>query len=126
MLDAKQLKRQCMNYARTLQTAVNVALTFSAEHPACEGPVRQSFERMNTLLKQVGQFTIGFLDRQVLINQLLTIDRNLARLANDFLQRGIGAVSFEAGLTLARYKQVIAIISSPQARPRESQALMLS
>jgi hypothetical protein len=47
-------------------------------------------------------------------------------LENDFLQRGIGAVSFEAGLTLARYKQVIAIISSPQARPRESQAQMLS
>ncbi len=115
MFDAKQLKAQGIHYARSLQTAVKVALTFTTNHPNCVAPTRHSFDRLNILLKAVGQFTIGFLDRQVLINQVLTIEPSLAHLENDFLKRGIGAITFEPGLSLARYQQVIAVLTTPLA-----------
>jgi hypothetical protein len=112
MIDKKQLKSQGLRYGRSLQSTVNIAIMLSVEHPSAQGPIQQSFERLNSILKTVGQLTIGFVDRQVLINQVLTVDEHLARLENEFLKRGIGAVSFDAGLTLARYKQAISVLST--------------
>jgi HEAT repeat protein len=113
VLETKQLKVVGLRYARALQAAVKTAIVFPADHPACKTPVEQSFAALNALLKQVGQFTLGFVDHQVLLNQLLTVDPSVQRLENEFLKRGIGAVCFEPGITLARYRQLIAVLSTP-------------
>ncbi len=86
---------------------------FSADHPSLERPLEQSFNFLNDLLKQTGQLTIGFVDNQVLINSVLTTEPGLAQLQKEFLKRGIAAFTFEPGLTLARYKRIIAVLSAP-------------
>jgi hypothetical protein len=113
MLDAKQLKARGIRFGRAFQMALRTSVMFSPDHPSLVRPLEQSFELLNEVLKQSGQFTIGFVDNQVLINSVLTTEPGLAHLQKEFLKRGIAAVTFEAGLTLARYKHIVTALSSP-------------
>ena len=113
MSDGKQLKTLGLRFARALQMTIKTAVMFTLEHKSVERPVQQSFLLLNNLLKETGQFTFGFVDNQVLLNNILTSDTSLRQLETEFLKRGIAAVTFEPGLTLARYKKVISIISAP-------------
>ena len=113
MLDPKQLKVQGLRYGRTLQTLVRICSVFNVDHPSAIGPAQHSFDTLNALVKQAREFTFGFVDRQVVLNNILTTEPALQPLENEFLKRGIGAVKFKAGLTLAAYKQVIAILCVP-------------
>ncbi|MGZ4786977.1 MAG: hypothetical protein ACXVZX_00550, partial [Terriglobales bacterium] len=113
MLDTKQLKALGIRFGRSFQTALRTSVMFSADHPSLERPLEQSFNLLNELLKQTGQLTIGFVDNQVLINSVLTTEPGLAQLQKEFLKRGIAAFTFEAGLTLARYKKIVAVLSAP-------------
>jgi hypothetical protein len=115
MLDSKQVKVLGLRFARALQTTVKTAGVFTIEHKSCERPIQQSFLVLNNMLKEVGQFTFGFVDNQILLNNLLTSDPSLRYLETDFLKRGIAAITFEPGLTLARYKKVIHLLSAPSA-----------
>ena len=65
------------------------------------------------MLKEGGQFTFGFVDNQVMLNNLLTSDGSLRQLETEFLKRGITAVTFEPGLTLGRYRKVIGLLAAP-------------
>src|SRR3954452_14400389 len=112
MSDAKQLKAQGLRFGRSFQMAIRTSVMFTADHPSLERPIEQSFNLLNELLKQFGQFTIGFVDNQILINTVLTTDPALAQLEKEFLKRGIAAFTFEAGLTLARYRRIIAVLSA--------------
>ena len=113
MLDTKQLKALGLRFGRSFQMALRTSVMFSADHPSLERPLEQSFNLLNDLLKQVGQLTIGFVDNQVLINSVLTTDNGLVQLEKEFLKRGIAAFTFEPGLTLARYKKIVAVLSAP-------------
>ncbi len=113
MLDGAQLKASGLRFARSLQVAVRSAVMFSAEHRSVERPIHLSFELLNALLKETGQFTIGFVDQQVLLNNVLTRDTSLVQLEKELLKRGIAAVTFEPGMTLGRYRRVIGILSAP-------------
>ena len=116
MLERKQLKAQGLRYARTLQTVVKTVNMFSAEHKSVEGLLQRSYEQLNPLLKQVRLLTLGFVDQRFLLNNILTTEDSLKPLENDLLKRGIGAVSFEAGLTYAAYKKAIgALAANPKA-----------
>jgi hypothetical protein len=115
MLDSKQLKILGLRFARALQTTVKTAGVFTTEHKSSERPMQQSFLLVNNLLKEVGQFTFGFVDNQVLLNNLLTKEPTLRHLETEFLKRGIAAITFEPGLTLARYKKVIHVLSASTA-----------
>src|SRR3954465_15885514 len=90
---------------------VKTTVMFTVDHKSVERPIQQSFEMLNTLLKEVGQFTFGFVDNQVMLNNLLTTDLSLRHLETEFLKRGITAVTFEPGLTLGRYRKVIYVLS---------------
>lgn len=113
MLDTKQLKALGLRFGRSFQMALRTSVMFSPDHPSLERPLEQSFNLLNDLLKQVGQLTIGFVDNQVLINSVLTSDNGLAQLEKEFLKRGIAAFTFEPGLTLARYKKIVGVLSAP-------------
>ena len=120
MLETKQLKAQGLRFGRSFQMALRTSVIFSAEHPSLTRPLEQSFEQLNELLKETGQFTIGFVDNQVLINSVLTTDTHLAPLEKEFLKRGIAALTFEAGLTLARYKRIVTVLSAPATAIQEA------
>lgn len=115
MLDSKQVKILGLRFARALQTTVKTAGVFTIEHKSCGRPIQQSFLLLNNMIKEVGQFTCGFVDNQILLNNLLTTDTSLKHLETEFLKRGIAAITFEPGLTLARYKKVIHVLSAPTA-----------
>lgn len=115
MLDPKHLKVQGLRYGRSLQMLVRICTVFSVEHPSAIAPTQNSFDTLNSLLKQAREFSFGFVDNRVALNSILTAEPALQSLENEFLKRGIGAVKFKAGLTLAAYKQVIAIVcASPK------------
>jgi hypothetical protein len=113
MLDGQQLKSLGLRFARALHMTIKTAIMFTVEHKSVERPVQQSFQLLNLLLKEAGQFTFGFIDNQVMLNNLLTSDASLRHLETEFLKRGIAAVTFEPGLTLGRYKKVISLLAAP-------------
>lgn len=112
MSDNKQIKALGLRFARGLQMTVKTTVMFTVDHKSVERPIQQSFELLNTLLKEVGQFTFGFVDNQVMLNNLLTTDLSLRHLETEFLKRGITAVTFEPGLTLGRYRKVISLLAA--------------
>src|SRR5262249_44067650 len=88
---------------------------FSADHTSAAVMLRRSYDLLNPLLKQSRYLTFGFVERRILLNTILTADDTLKSLENEFLKRGIGAVSFDAGITLAAFSKAIgAIASSPK------------
>jgi HEAT repeat protein len=111
-LDRNQLKMQGLRYAKALQTMMKTVIMFSAEHPGAQHPIKHSYELLNQMLKQTRQFTIGFIDNRMMLNNVLTnVDSSLSVLENEFLKRGIGAVTFDAGITLAAYHKVATVLS---------------
>ena len=115
MLDSKQVKNLGLRFARALQMTIKTATVFTIEHKSAEGPIQQSFLLLNNLLKDIGQLTFGFVDNQVILNNLLTTDPSLQKLETEFLKRGVAAVTFEPGLTLGRYRKVIQVLSASTA-----------
>jgi len=113
MLDGQQLKSLGLRFARSLHMTIKTAIMFTVEHKSVERPVQQSFQFLNLLLKEAGQFTFGFVENQVMLNNLLTTDTSLRQLETEFFKRGIAAVTFEPGLTLGRYKKVISLLAAP-------------
>ncbi len=113
MLDGQQLKSLGLRFARALHMTIKTAVMFTVEHKSVERPIQQSFQFLNHLLKETGQFTFGFVDNQVMLNNLLTTETSLRHLETEFLKRGVAAVTFEPGLTLGRYKKVISLLSAP-------------
>ena len=111
-LAQKQLKTQGLRYMRSLQIAVRTAGMLSADHAVALGPIQQSYQLLNALLKEANDLTVGFVDNRVMINNVLTADTGLAQLENEFLKRGVRAVRFKLGLPLVRYRQVIAVLSA--------------
>src|SRR5260221_188254 len=113
MLDSKQLKSKGLSFARSLHIPIKTAVLFTVEHKTMERPIQQSFQFLNNMLKEGGQFTFGFVDNQVMLNNLLTTDDTLQQLEAEFLKRGITAVTFEPGFTLGRYRKVIGLLAAP-------------
>jgi hypothetical protein len=110
--DEKRNKALALGFARSFQTCVRTAVTFSVNHPPAAVQFQQAYDSLNVLLKQYGQFTLGFVDQRVLLNKVLTTDKNLGPLENEFGKRGIAAVGFEVGVTLADFRKAIEIVSA--------------
>src|SRR6266702_4633880 len=111
MLDRNQLKNNGARFARSLQLLFKTASVFAGTHAALTVPLQNSFDQLNTLVKTFRQFTIGFVDNRVLLNNILTTDKTLQGLETEFLKRGIGAMTFDAGITMAAYKRAILVVS---------------
>src|SRR5437016_8095861 len=110
MVDKNKLKFEGLKFGRLLQSVYRLAAMFTVEHRAADGAVKQSYEELNRLVKVVNQFTFGFLDHRVLRNNILTPDKSLRILENEFSKRGLGAVTFPAGLTMGGYRRLLSII----------------
>lgn len=112
MQDKKQLKTQGLRFARSLQTLIKMVNMFSAEHKSTAGMLQRTYELLNPLVKQARSFTLGFIDQRTLINNILTAEETLKPLENEFLKRGIGAVTFDAGMTMAAFREAVAAIAA--------------
>jgi hypothetical protein len=112
MLDSKQVKTLGLRFARALQTTIKTATVFTIDHKSADAPIQQSFLLLNNLMKEIGQLTFGFVDHQILLNNLLTTDPSLQKLETEFLKRGVAAITFEPGLTLGRYKKLVHVLSA--------------
>lgn len=124
MDDKKQAKVQGLRFARSLQTLVKMVNMFSADHKSAAGLLQRSYELLNPIVKQSRHLTVGFVDQRVLLNNILTAEESLKPLENEFLKRGIGAVTFEAGITLAAYRNAIAAISANPKAIEENGGLL--
>src|SRR5512146_148296 len=113
MQDTNQTKAVGLKYGRSLQTLLKTAIMFSPSHAAVNQPLQHSFDLLNDIVKNFGQFTIGFVDQRIMLNNILTSEPALKTLENEFLKRGIGAVTFEAGITMTGYRKVIAVMAAP-------------
>src|SRR6185312_4549260 len=91
MQDKKHLKVQGIRFARSLQTLLKMVNMFSADHKSTSGLLQRTYELLNPLVKQ---------------------SRCLKPLENEFLKRGIGAVTFDAGITLTAFREAIACIGA--------------
>lgn len=119
MLDSKQIKTLGLRFARALQTTIKTVGVFTVDHKSAERPIQQSFLLLNNLLKESGQFTFGFIDNQVMLNNLLTSDTTLRHLETEFLKRGVAAITFEPGLSVARFTKVVQVLSTHVDRIEE-------
>ncbi len=119
MLDPKQLKVAGVRFARALQIAVRMSAMVSTEHNVAAGPIQDSYNQLNSILKEQREFTFGFVEGRILVDTVLTTARGLSQLEDDFLKRGVSALKFEAGLPLARYKAVLAMLATPLRKIEE-------
>src|SRR4051812_1656999 len=124
-LDRNQLKMQGLRYAKSLQMVMKTVIMFSSDHKGAAQPIDTSYQMLNALLKQTRTFTLGFVDGRIMINNVLTqADRGLLSLENELLKRGIGAVTFEAGITLAAYKRAAGVLAVPTKHLEEIGGLL--
>src|SRR6185503_16043793 len=112
MQDKKHLKVQGIRFARSLQTLLKMVNMFSADHKSTSGLLQRTYELLNPLVKQSRCLTLGFIDQRMLLNNILTVAESLKPLENEFLKRGIGALTFDAGITLTAFREAIACIGA--------------
>ncbi|MGH9508972.1 MAG: HEAT repeat domain-containing protein [Terriglobales bacterium] len=123
MLDRKQLKLQGVRFARSLQMLFKTVAMFSADHSAAGALFQQSFDFLNVLVKEKGQFTLGFVEQRIMLDNILTTERSLHQLEGEFLKRGVGAITFQAGMTLAAFKRGMTAITRPPKQIEEAGGL---
>jgi len=112
MAEKTSLKAEGLAFGHSLQTAFKTVVMYSVDHPAAEKASAQIYASLNKLVRQTRQFTFGFLNKRVLINELLTDDNTLSQLEGEFFRRGIGAITFSAGITLSEFKRGLAVLAT--------------
>jgi hypothetical protein len=85
---------------------------YSVDHPAAARSMQQSWDLLAPLLKLGPQFTFGFMNQRVLLNSSLVTHSNLTHLEVEFTKREIGAITFQAGITLKEYKRALALLTT--------------
>ena len=119
-MDKAQLKAQGLTFGRSVQTAFKAVVMYSVDHPAAGKAVEQAYDALRNLLQLAPQFTFGFSDHRVLLNDLLTDDPLLGQLQGEFARRGIAAVTFLGGIGLAEFRQALRVLT---AKPKAIEAM---
>ncbi|MGH9804329.1 MAG: HEAT repeat domain-containing protein [Candidatus Acidiferrales bacterium] len=112
MADKTQLKAQSLAVGRTLQMALKTAIMYSVDHPAVEKTLQDSYTSMNALVRQTREFTLGFMNNRVLLNNVLTDEDVLDQLKAEFEKRDIAGVTFEAGISFRDFKRGLALLAT--------------
>ena len=114
MVDKNQLKTQGLVFGRNLQRAYKIVLLYSPDHAGAQDSLQQAYSKLTELLKISPQFTFGFFNQRVLLNDLLTADPTLAALQADFSKRNIAAITFQLGITFREFKRCLGLIVTKQ------------
>lgn len=107
MIEKAQLKKQGLEFGRSLQRLFKIALLYSIHHAAANTPLEQSYADLNSLLEVTKPFpfTFGFASQRVLLNNILATDSSLAPLGKEFSKRGLGAICFLPDLSVDNFKR---------------------
>ena len=111
-MDKNQLKAEGLAFGRNLQRAYKIVLLYSPDHGAAQDSLQQTYSLLTALLKQNPQFTFGFFNQRVVLNDFLTSDINLAALQADFMKRSIAAVTFQLGVTFREFKRCLGLLAT--------------
>ena len=111
-MNQQQLKTQGLAFGRSLQTGLKTVIMYSVDHPTADRAVQQAFDYLNRLVQLTQQFTFGFLNQRVLINNILTEDVALGQLELEFAKRGVAGVTFAAGINLRDFKRILAVLAT--------------
>ena len=112
MVEKQQLKAEGLAFGRNLQRAYKTVLLYSPDHSAAQDSLLQAYSLLGALLKLTPQFTFGFFNQRVLLNDLLTTDTNLAPLQADFAKRNLAAVTFRLGVTFREFKRCLGLLTT--------------
>jgi HEAT repeat protein len=112
MPDKTQLKAQSLSVGRSLQMALKTAIMYSVDHPAVEKTLQDAYSSMNSLVRQTREFTLGFMNNRVLLNNILTDEDVLDQLKAEFEKRDIAGVTFEAGISFRDFKRGLAVLAA--------------
>ena len=110
--DKNQLKVQGLAFGQAFQTVFKVSAMYSVDHPAAGRSMQQSWDLLAPLLSQGGQFTFGFMNQRVLLNNSLVSATNLTHLEVEFSKREIAAVTFQSTVTLKDFKRALALLTT--------------
>ncbi|HEY7680559.1 MAG TPA: HEAT repeat domain-containing protein [Terriglobia bacterium] len=105
-----EAKAEALEFGHNLQRAFRIAALYSVDHSATDVPVQQAYDSLNFLLKQSKEFTFGFLNQRVLLNNILTSDSSLAPMEVEFTKRGFKGVTFSAGITFPQFKRALSLL----------------
>jgi hypothetical protein len=111
--EQSQLKNDGLVFGRSLQKSLKIASMYaSVDHAAADMAAQQTYASLVPLLKQNREFTLGFVNQRLLLNNIiLSGDNPLTALAVEFSKRGISAVSFSVGVTLKEFKRGLSLLS---------------
>jgi len=110
--EKNQLKVQGLAFGQAFQTVFKISAMYSVDHPAAGKAIQQSYDLLTELLKLGGQFNFGFVNDRLLLNSSLISQNALTHLQVAFSKREIGAVSFQAGVTLKDFKRALAVLAT--------------
>jgi HEAT repeat protein len=109
-MDKNKLKQEGLAFGRSLQRSCRLISLYTADHAACQEPLQRTYEALNSLLRQLPQFTFGFFGKRVVLNELLTPDPMLESLDDDFFKRNIAAVTFSLGITFREFRRGLGLL----------------
>ena len=111
-MNQQQLKAQGLAFGRSLQTGLKTVIMYSVDHPSAEKALQHAFDSLNHLVQLTQQFTFGFLNQRVLINNILTEDVALGQLEIEFAKRGVAGLTFTAGINQRDFKRILAVLAT--------------
>lgn len=111
-MERAQIKAHGLAFGRSVNTAFKSVVMYSVEHPAAARVVEQAYAHLAALLQTMPQFTFGFLNNRLLLHDLLTDEPSLRPMEADFTRRGIAAVTFQSGIGLPDFKQVLTVLAA--------------
>jgi HEAT repeat protein len=106
------LKLQGLAFGQAFQTVFKVSAMYSVDHPAAGRSMQQSWDLLMPMMKNGGQFTFGFMNSRVLLNNTLVSHTNLTHLEVEFTKREIAAITFQSGVALKDYKRALALLTT--------------
>lgn len=111
-MDKDRLKTDGLIFGRSLQKATKIVSMYgSVEHSAADLAAQQAYAALAPLLKQSREFTLGFMNKRLLLNNVLTADNPLPPLESEFEKRAVVTVTFEASISLGEFKRGLALLA---------------
>ena len=111
-MDKNLLKTEGLAFGRVLQRAYRLVLLYSAEHAGTQDALQQAFSALTAVLKLSPQFTFGFFNQRVLLNDLLVPDDGLAAMQGEFFKRNLSAVNFSFGILFRDFRKGMGLLAT--------------
>lgn len=111
-MDKNQLKTQGLAFGLALQRAYKNVLLYSTEHAGVQQALQQAYDSLSAVLKLTPQFTFGFFNQRVLLNDLLTTENALSTLQAEFSKRNIAAASFFSGIGFREFQRGVSLLTA--------------